>query len=532
MAPFSSLLDFKDTVTLANRLDRLPLAIVIAGAFMRETGTNIAEYLLYYHEYWSELQRQSNPGRQYHQGNMLQTWMISYREIQKRDPNAAELLLLLARFDNRDIWYELVKSGCQSSYVPAWLERATSSGISFKIAVKNLIGFSLLEAKKQGGGYTMHPVVQDWCIHLVNTDQNVNATQLNELALISVGFTVPSSREINYCELQQRLIPHANYVRRESLSGDSFAVWEAYYYLGDLYSDQGKLKEAEEMYQRALAGKEKGLGPDHTSTLNTVGNLGLLYSNQGKLKEAEEIYQRAMAGYEKALGPDHTSTLKTVNNLGNLYRDQGKLKEAEEMYQRALAGKEKALGPDYTSTLKTVGNLGILYSNQGKLKEAEKMYQRALEGFEKALGPDHTSTLNTIDNLGNLYKDQGKLKEAEEMYRRALEGFEKALGPDHSFAVSTVNSLGNLYEDQGKLKEAEELYQRALAGKEKALGQQHTSTLNAVDNLGSLYSDQGKQVELEKINHAGLPGSQAVHLNSSIARRAMERLARKFKNRG
>jgi hypothetical protein len=44
------------------------------------------------------------------------------------------------------------------------------------------------------------------------------------------------------------------------------------------------------MYQRALAGHEKALGPGHTSTLNTVNNLGLLYSNQGKLAEAEQMY--------------------------------------------------------------------------------------------------------------------------------------------------------------------------------------------------------------------------------------------------
>ncbi|KAJ5642644.1 hypothetical protein N7490_006644 [Penicillium lividum] len=75
------------------------------------------------------------------------------------------------------------------------------------------------------------------------------------------------------------------------------------------------------MYQRALAGYEKALGPDHTSTLNTVNNLRNLYSDQGKLKEAEEIYQRALAGYEKALGPDHISTLDTVNNLGNLHKN-------------------------------------------------------------------------------------------------------------------------------------------------------------------------------------------------------------------
>jgi hypothetical protein len=36
------------------------------------------------------------------------------------------------------------------------------------------------------------------------------------------------------------------------------------------------------MYMLALAGYEKALGPDHTSTLSTVHNLGLLYGNQGK----------------------------------------------------------------------------------------------------------------------------------------------------------------------------------------------------------------------------------------------------------
>lgn len=68
------------------------------------------------------------------------------------------------------------------------------------------------------------------------------------------------------------------------------------------------------MYQRALADREE----DHTSTLRTVNNLGLLYSHQGKLKEAEEMFQRAMAKKE-ALGPNHTSTLATVSSLGTLY---------------------------------------------------------------------------------------------------------------------------------------------------------------------------------------------------------------------
>ena len=44
------------------------------------------------------------------------------------------------------------------------------------------------------------------------------------------------------------------------------------------------------MYIRALEGKEEALGPDYTSTLDTVNNLGVLYADQGKLAEAEKMY--------------------------------------------------------------------------------------------------------------------------------------------------------------------------------------------------------------------------------------------------
>jgi hypothetical protein len=55
------------------------------------------------------------------------------------------------------------------------------------------------------------------------------------------------------------------------------------------------------------------------------------------------MYMRALRGKEKAWGAEHTSTLDTVNNLGNLYKSQGKMAEAEEMYMRALHGYEKLL---------------------------------------------------------------------------------------------------------------------------------------------------------------------------------------------
>ncbi|KAH6959895.1 hypothetical protein BKA56DRAFT_500566, partial [Ilyonectria sp. MPI-CAGE-AT-0026] len=71
--------------------------------------------------------------------------------------------------------------------------------------------------------------------------------------------------------------------------------------------------------------------------------LGNLYLGRGKFKEAEEIYEQALEGRERALGPHHTSTLDTVNNLKILYKDQDKFKEAKGMYERALHGFQTAL---------------------------------------------------------------------------------------------------------------------------------------------------------------------------------------------
>ena len=69
----------------------------------------------------------------------------------------------------------------------------------------------------------------------------------------------------------------------------------------------------------------------------SLNNLAVLYRDQGKYAEAEPLYQRALAIREKALGSDHPDVAASLNNLAELYRDQGKYAEAEPLYQRALA---------------------------------------------------------------------------------------------------------------------------------------------------------------------------------------------------
>ena len=71
---------------------------------------------------------------------------------------------------------------------------------------------------------------------------------------------------------------------------------------------QGRYQEALPLYKRALAIREKTLGPDHARTALSLNNLAVLYDTLGQYDEALALYKRALAITEKTLGPDHTDT--------------------------------------------------------------------------------------------------------------------------------------------------------------------------------------------------------------------------------
>ena len=326
--------------SLVTRLGGLPLAIVQAGRYMRETGISCQKYLWLYNTSGSELQADTPRLRDYSNGSIQTTWRISYECVKQIDPTSAKLLQLWAYLDNQDLWFELLKRGSRGSKDPVWLQDLVRSEIGFGRIIKKLLAYSLVESNQDTESYSIHPVVHDWCRESISRGK----FELMILATMTVGFAGPGKTEPEYWLMQQRLLPHANrciqqlFTVKASGATEDQDIDHAFHNLGNLYADQGKMAEAEKMYQRALEGKEKAWGPEHTSTLSTVNNLGNLYKNQGKMAEAEKMYQRALEGYEKAWGPEHTSTLSTVNNLGSLYADQGKMAEAEKMYQRALEG--------------------------------------------------------------------------------------------------------------------------------------------------------------------------------------------------
>jgi len=503
-------------VELARELDGLPLALSTAGAYLDNIATTFADYLKTYRDSWLRLQQTSPRLLTYEDRALYSTWDISYAQVDQKSANSAMLLRLWAYFDSEDLWFELLRGGRRTG--PAWLRELTDDSVTFNDAVRVLCNYGFASAHITGEegcssgprGYSMHNCVHKWTAHVLNSEWYA---EMARLALQCVGAHIPAETQPEYWLTQRRLLRHANRCLAMQLAREGSRPEEdtgVFHGLGDLFTSQSQLGDAEIVYGWALEGRLKALGSEHPLTLATVHALGFLYKYQGRMQDARSMYDRALRGREKILGVDHISTLETVNNLGYLCKDQGHLADAEALYLRALHGRTRVLGPDHISTLQTVSALGNLYVTLGQLQQAKEMYDRALQGRETALGREHISTLKTVQSLGNLYKNLGQIQIAEAMYLRALDGREKAFGQDHLSTLNTVNNLGLLYADQGRLDDAEAMHNRAFRGYKRALGLAHMWTLDSASNRGLLYRSQGRLGEAKGMFDLALGGKEKV----------------------
>ena len=87
---------------------------------------------------------------------------------------------------------------------------------------------------------------------------------------------------------------------------------------GGYFHGRAAYSAARPLYERALAIREKALGPEHPKTAMSLNNLALLLRAQGDLAAARPLFERALAIREKALGSEHPDTNRTRCHLARL----------------------------------------------------------------------------------------------------------------------------------------------------------------------------------------------------------------------
>ena len=215
--------------------------------------------------------------------------------------------------------------------------------------------------------------------------------------------------------------------------------------------------------------RQRLFGGDHPRIASSLNNLAALYRSQGKLSEAEPLYQQALAMRQRLFEGDHPDVASSLSNLAALYNYQGKLSEAEPLCQQALAMKQRLFPGDHPDVAQSLNNLAYLYKIQGKLSEAEPLYQQALGMRQRLFKGDHPDVAQSLNNLAVLYKSQGKLSQAEPLYQQALAMWQRLFKGDHPDVASSLNNLAILLINSDRLTEALELMQQAITMDDRLL---------------------------------------------------------------
>ena len=136
--------------------------------------------------------------------------------------------------------------------------------------------------------------------------------------------------------------------------------------------------------------------------------------------EAEPLYRRALAIREKTFPPGHPSAAATAQNVANLYRDQGRYAEAEPLYRQALAIREKAFGPEQPAVASALNSLANLCCHQGRYAEADSLFQGPWASWRIGLGPEHPEVAVGLNNLALLHLVRQRPAEALPLVERAV----------------------------------------------------------------------------------------------------------------
>ncbi len=211
-------------------------------------------------------------------------------------------------------------------------------------------------------------------------------------------------------------------------------------------------------------------------------NRAYIMRHAGKLRDAEALFRKTLAARERLLGGDAHGTLVTMHNLGTLMLGLRDPEAARDVLAEAVKRAKRSDHP-VASTLQIVDNLAEAWRDLGELDKAAKCHRETMAGFEELVGPDDQLTIGCGYHLLKVLHRQGKRDELETLATELLERCERTFGEDDYRTLDVVQALAVAIKERGDVQQAAALMARAFVGVVKDRGEVHPATFHAGHNL-------------------------------------------------
>ncbi|KAI9808253.1 MAG: hypothetical protein M1825_004710 [Sarcosagium campestre] len=340
------------------------LAIVQAGAYIRETSCSLPDYLELYQRRKKDLLEYlpTHLGTDY-QHSVYATWQVSVDMIESmRDTvshSALRLLSLLGFYHHDQVpvqmfyhaWQNLQANQDLPDYLP-WRD-AVSDFFDYRQVVQasiTLLGSFSLVTRNAEFSLSLHPLVHDWCRERMSVEeQQSNYRRALYLLTSSVTWKFQSDDYtrrpllVSHVHELLRLLAPYGYLSEE----DKMRQWPL---LAEILMKHGWMEDALPLAAEVLTLQKSKLGEDHPDTLVSMHSLAFHYSLGGRQSEALPLAEEVVILRKSKLGEDHPDTLDSMHSLAFQYSLAGRRSEALRLAEEMVILRKSKLGEDHPDT--------------------------------------------------------------------------------------------------------------------------------------------------------------------------------------
>lgn len=514
-----------DDLALATKLSRLmdglPLALDLAGAYIREIGYTLARY---HEEYLHEQERriellsykQSQPrARSDYPESVVTTWALSFRRVREQNPTSIDLLQFCAFLSPDAIPESLILQGAPA--LTPLLQPLAGNLEALNRTLIPLLNYSLLKRQADQSQLAIHRLVQEVVRNgladlpdLPERDQVQRRREHQRRwakRTVEAVALVFSPAESGSLQGYDQYVPHV-LACMELISGRGLingkglvegAASRLLLVAGNYWRRRAWFEKAEEFCLQARKMDEEVLGFYHPKVAKDWGTLGLVYDDKRKHSQAEQCYRHAQEIIKRIYSPIHPDRARVLLNLARCYYFQGRLPEAEPLLKEAHSILALVEGPEALATLDALTWLATIYREWGRYPEAEQLYLHVRALYESNSPPQQEVLASCIEGLAGTYELQGKLEPALELRQHTLALLIESVGREHPDVALCLTGLADNSIKLQRLEDAEQYSREALAIYEQVVGYEHSDIAQPICSLAIIATLRRQYAEAEAL---------------------------------
>jgi len=512
-------------LALARLMDGLPLALELAGAYIRATGYTPARYQEeYLHEQERRIQMLSytHPqARTYsdYPESVATTWSLSFKRIKEQNLAAIDLLEFCAYLSPDAIPESLILQG--ASALTPLLHSLEANVEVLNQTLVPLLNYSLLRRHANDKLLSIHRLVQevvrndladllDLADLSANEQERVRQEHQHQWAKRTVEavarvFSPAGNGSFrDYDKYISHVLTCANLIEGKGLLDGKGLIEETASILlldaANYWRRHAWYRQAVSFCQQALSMDEKMHGSDHPKTMKDRGMLALVYDDMGEHIQAEPLHQDALAPYnQRPYLATHPDRARYLINLARCYYLQKKRDQAEPLFEEAYAILAQVLGPAHFTTLEALTWTATIARDRGHYTEAKARYEQVLAIYECRPSIKQEVMAACLDNVAAIYYLEGQFERAVALHQRTLVLLQQSLSEDHPNVAHCLTNLADTYTELEQFERAEACSRQALALYERVGEEKHPDSAWQICRLATLAARRRQAPEAEML---------------------------------